>query len=108
MVFLRFSQKLLKMGKQLNKSGLKKINMDLVWVRPEKMLNQSQSKKESVIYYYKDALFHKKNVESLVVVQKDEGEILDQKDDKKTEKSPEKIDRTEKRIVNVDRNQVIF
>ena len=48
-------------------------------------------------------------VESLVVVQKDEGEILDEKDDKKTEKSPEKFDRTlEKRIVNVDRNQVTF
>ena len=45
----------------------------------------------------------------MVVVQKDEGEILDEKDDKKTEKSPEKFDRTlEKRIVNVDRNQVTF
>ena len=47
------------------------------------------------------------NQESLVVVQKDDGEFLDEKDEKKTEKSPEKHDRTlEKRIVNVDRNQV--
>lgn len=45
--------------------------------------------------------------DSLVVVQKDEGEILDEKLEKKLEKSPEKHDKTlEKRIVNVDRNQV--
>ena len=41
------------------------------------------------------------------MVQKDEGEVLDEKTEKKAEKSPEKNDRTlEKRIVNVDRNQV--
>ena len=45
--------------------------------------------------------------ESLVIVQKDEGEIIDEKVEKKTERSPEKLDRTlEKKIVNVDRNQV--
>ena len=45
--------------------------------------------------------------ESLVLVQKDEGEVPDEKTEKKGEKSPEKNDRNiEKRIVNVDRNQV--
>lgn len=43
----------------------------------------------------------------MVVVQKDEGEILEEKQDKKTERSPEKLDKTlDKRIINVDRNQV--
>lgn len=42
-----------------------------------------------------------------MVVQKDEGEILEENKDKKTERSPEKLDKTfDKRIINVDRNQV--
>lgn len=57
----------------------------------------------------KDAkpISEQKGIESLVIVQKDEGEILPVKDEKKTEKSPDKNNQSiDKKIVNVDRNQV--
>ena len=57
----------------------------------------------------KPVIEQQKGLDSLVVVQKDEGEVLDEKAEKKAEKSPEKHDKTiEKRIVNVDRNQVTY
>lgn len=57
----------------------------------------------------KDAkpISEQKGIESLVAVQKDEGEILPVKDEKKIEKSPDKNNQSiDKKIVNVDRNQV--